>query len=478
MLHIGKTFSLIGSLILMSLVASSPVLSAELPNAIQWSNISTDELAEIPFKTVDPDVLKSAFEKRGFVSVPLNYGDPNGRQINIFYRLMPSHSSTNADLNKPILVVMNGGPGSASSGYRALDHNYQDPKAGDAFSELTKYFRILAVDQRGTGRSMPLDLDSPRLSQKIIARYFDADEHARDHVAVITAVIPKDEEFFILARSYGGLIGFQYLTLEGELRAPAGMVMSSAVQPHMDSVQVFAKRREKQLDLNRSLLASDPDIKNKIDRLRLHLDSLGIDSNNVHRLWHYLGKELGWEQKLADQIDVLLDIRSPEIMKSNLQDGTSSTVNLLNYVLSSAALTPGFTDRTMTIETSRMIPFESWMLDENWTLNQIGKDGSWREEFINAVDDNPPPATVIPSVSEIREALSHHHILFTFGRSDAFLSQETQLQNAKRFETANQTQFHVFEGGHGASFSEEGARTVWQWAQTLLKGDESVANSE
>lgn len=478
MLHIGKTLYLFTSLILTSLLACSPSLSSEPPQTIRWNEISVEDLAEIPFKLVDPEVLESVYEQRGFVSVPLNYDDLAGRQINIFYRLMPSHGSTNSALNKPVLVVMNGGPGSPSSSYRALNHNYQNSNELDAFSKLGKYFRILAVDQRGTGQSMPLDLDSPKLSQKIIARYFDADEHARDHAEVIAAVIPKNEKFFILARSYGGLIGFQYLTLEGELRAPAGMVMSSAVQPHTDAVQVFADRRKKQLELNRQLLASNPNIKNKINRLRAHLDSLGIDSNNVHRLWHYLGKEVGWEKLLALKIDALLDIRERETMESNLYDGTSSTVNLLNYVLSSAALTPGYTDRTMTIKTSLMIPFENWMLDENWTLNQIGKDGSWREEFINAVDDTPPPETVIPSVSKIRDALSHHHILFTFGRSDAFLSQETQLQNAERFEVANHTQFHVFEGGHGASFSEEGAKAVWQWAQNLLEGNSNIKNNE
>lgn len=474
MLYINKASHFFISLILISLVlislaACSPSLSSALPQTIRWNEISAEDIAQTPFKLVDPEVLNSAYEQRGFVSVPLNYDDRAGRQLNIFYRLMPSHGSTTAALNKPILVVMNGGPGSPSSDYRALNHNYQSSNDLDAFSELGKYFRILAVDQRGTGQSMPLNLDSPKLSQKIIARYFDADEHARDHAEVIAAVIPKNEKFFILARSYGGLIGFQYLTLEGELRAPAGMVMSSAVQPHADSIQVFAARRKKQLDLNRQLLASNPDFKNQINRLRRHLVSLGIDPNNVHRLWHYLGKDVGWEKSLAQKIDTLLNISDREIIESNLYDGTSSTVNLLNYVLSSAALTPGYTDRTMTIKTSHMIPFENWMLDENWTLNQIGKDGSWREEFINAVDNTPPPETVIPPVSKIRDALRHHQILFTFGRSDAFLSQEEQLKDAKRFEIANHTQFHVFEGGHGASFSEEGARTVWQWAQNLLK---------
>ncbi len=478
MLHFDKTIHIFISLILTSLVACSPSVSSEAPQTIQWNKIAPEEIAEIPFKLVDPEVLESAYEQRGFVSVPLNYDDPAGRQINIFYRLMPPHGSTNTAVNKPILVVMNGGPGSPSSGYRALNHNYQNSNELDAFSELGKYFRILAVDQRGTGQSMPLNLDSPKLSPKIIARYFDADEHARDHAEVITAVIPKNEKFFILARSYGGLIGFQYLTLEGELRAPAGMVMSSAVQPHTDSVQFFADRRKKQLDLNRQFLVSNSDIKDKINRLRTHLDALGIDPNNVHRLWHYLGKEVGWEKLLALKVDALLDINEREIMESNLYDGMSNTVNLLNYVLSSAALTPGYTDRTMTIKTSHMVPFENWMLDENWTLNQIGKDGSWREEFINAVDNTPPPETEILPVSKIRDALSQHHILFTFGRSDAFLSQETQLQSAKRFEIANHTQFHVFEGGHGASFSEEGAKAVWQWAQDLLEENSNTENNE
>lgn len=456
------------TLVTLAPFAVSGLTSSEIPRKIHWDNIPASALADTPFKVVDSRIREHSREIRGFVSVPLDYSKPSDRQIEIFYRLIPSKGQA----DNPVLVFMNGGPGVPSSSYRSLAYDY-DGSDEDALSELSKYFRILAVDQRGTGNSAPLDLDDPSLSPEVVARFFDSDEHARDHARVIEAVIPEGEKFFILARSYGGEIGFKYLTLEDNFRPPSGIIFSSAVLPHSDALATFLLRRQRQKELNLELRAAHPEVLVKLERLRGHLESIGLEKARVNFLWSYLGKADGWELELDQKVDELLSIETRESMEAELGHDIRQSVNLLNYVLSSAALTGGYTDRTMTQETSWRVPFDDWMLDENWTLTQIGKDGTWREAFIASVDRHPPPPTRFPPVGEIRRVLSETQVLFTFGKTDAFLPQELQLERAQRFHVPGHTAFRVFSGGHGAAFSAEGAAYVREWASSVLKAEPS-----
>ena len=259
---------------------------------------------------------------------------------------------------------------------------------------------------------------------------------------------------------------------------PAGMIFSSSLLPHVDAVELFAKRRERQRELNRRFKASHPEIVAKFDLLRRHLASLEMDPATVNYLWSDLHAWDGWEKRLDQKLDRLLKIEDRAAMEADFAGGVQSTVNLLNYVLSSASLTPGYTDRTMSVEIGRRVPFEDWMLDENWTLPQIGKDGTWREGFVASVDANPPPPTDFPPVEEIRRALSEHPVLFTFGRFDSFLPQEPQLESAQRFKVPGKTEYLVFNGGHGAASFGAGAKAVWEWAAGVLEEGEEAEQSE
>lgn len=454
-------------LLLMAMAPVADGISAACP-LIDWERIPAADLAAIPFKPIDRRILEHRHEKRGLVTVPLDYDDPEGLQIEIFYRLMPAADSPAGAPAKPVLVVMNGGPGVPASIYRALDHDYGGDNPGDAFGELSKHFRILAIDQRGTGHSAPLDLDDPRLSPAVIARYFDSDEHARDHARVIDAVIPAGEPFFVLARSYGGHIGFQYLLLKDRERAPAGLVFSSPLLPDSQALPTFLARRQKQKELNLALRRSHPEVVTGLQRLRRHLRELGADPGAVNFLWDFLGRGTGWEEALGRQIEWFLGRRDRAGIEEELGREARETVNLLNYVLSSAALTPGFTDRSITAETGRRIPLEDWMIDENWALAQIGNDGTWRQQFICSIDRNPPPPSRFPPLREIRRALGQTRTLFTLGRTDALLPLEMQLQSLERYSVTGRTSIRVFEGGHGAAFSPEGAEMVWRWASGIL----------
>ena len=78
-------------------------------------------------------------------SVPLDHGDPGGERIDVFARELSAADEAGA--SRPWLLYLQGGPGCGSprtSGRETwLDRALRD-------------FRVLLLDQRGTGRSTPV----------------------------------------------------------------------------------------------------------------------------------------------------------------------------------------------------------------------------------------------------------------------------------------------------------------------------------
>src|SRR5215469_7650858 len=81
-----------------------------------------------------------------FFTVPLDHDDPSGPQIEVFAREVISASAARDGANLPWLLFLQGGPGGAS------------PRPVGRWSWLDralKDYRVLLLDQRGTGRSTP-----------------------------------------------------------------------------------------------------------------------------------------------------------------------------------------------------------------------------------------------------------------------------------------------------------------------------------
>ncbi|MEK7388738.1 MAG: alpha/beta fold hydrolase [Elusimicrobiota bacterium] len=431
-------------------------------------------LSSLPFKKVDKKILGHPLERRGFVQAPLDYARPLGPTIPIFYRLIPAYDCRHDDPSRPIIVVINGGPGIPSSVYRPLDFDYADPfspKNGalDRFKYLLRSYRILLVDQRGTdGGSAPLDMDSPAIDADAIARGFSSDSHARDTLAVIEAVIAKDEPFFIIAQSYGGLVGMQYLGLTREgARKPKGIVFSASALPYDDVISASLARREEQRRLNLELLAAVPDIESRLARVRAHYQRLGLDGDQVNGLFSFLGKGVkgAWEKAFVSQLETLQGKTRSEIEAFDRDN--FGTVILLNYILSSSNVTPGQTDRTIAALTTARIPYEPWMIDENWVAMRAGGGEAWREDFVTAMDRRPPPPTPFPSAADLRAAIAINEVLFTPADNDAFIPAHSYLRSLAQFEVKGRTQTVRLPGGHNAIFLEEGHRAFQRWAASL-----------
>ena len=437
--------------------------------------MTKNQPAAFPYKAVDPGVLRHARERRGFVDAPFDHADPLGsKTIPIFYRLLPAHGCAPDDPSRPVIVVINGGPGIPSSAYRPLDFDYENPAspkngALDRFRHLLRSYRVLLVDQRGTdGQSVPLDMNDPAIDADGIARWFSSDSQARDYLAVIEKVIPRDEPFFMIAQSYGGMVGMQYLSLTlAGARRPKGLVFSCSALPYEDVLPASRARRSEQLKLNRELREAFPDIERRLEAVRAHLKSLALDPDQVNGLFGFLGKGVrgAWEKGFVAHLEKLLGQTRAEIEKSNRDN--FGEVNLLNYVLSSSNFTPGQTDRTIAARTSDEIPYEPWMIDENWVTRQAGGGIAWREAFVAGMDRRPPPGTPFASVEDLRAAIALNRVLFTPADNDAFVPAESYVDAIAKFEVPGRTSIQRLPGGHNAIFLEEGHRAFLEWAAAL-----------
>jgi hypothetical protein len=460
--------------LLAMLVLSAPPAAGAPPTYDFAAVPSLERLRAV--KLLPPSDVATAhpFEERGFVTVPMDYARPReSPKLRIFYRLMPAQGSTPRDGRAPLLVVVNGGPGAPSGIYRGYDYDYEHPtekmRQGDVLSGLLTRFRVLIADQRGTpGHSSALDMDGPHVDPAVVARYFDSVHHALDLQEVIRAVVPEGEPFYLLAQSYAGMIGMRYMTLPGMTRLPRGIVFSSSALPHGDVLFAFQARRRAQRALNVELGRAAPEAKDLLARLRAHFRESGLDPDGVHYLWEWLGKGPAgtWEPALVAKVKALLTADRKAL--EAFVHAEAAQADLLNYILSAKELTPGFTDRTLAARLVKDVPFEDWMLDEQWTLIRPHGDASWIAPMLDALDRAPPPLDPpFPPLPPLRERLARTNVLFTIGRGDAFVAEESATRHVKDFAVEGRTRVLVLPGGHKAAFLPEGVEAIRAWIAAL-----------
>jgi pimeloyl-ACP methyl ester carboxylesterase len=144
-------------------------------------------------------------------SVPLDHDRPEGERIEIFAREVTAADPASARL--PWLLFLQGGPG-----FGAPRPHGRDGWLGRALDD----YRVLLLDQRGTGRSTPA-------TRQTLARFGTAAEqagylaHFRADAIVCDAELVRQavtggEPWSVLGQSYGGFCAVTYLSL-----APGGI---------------------------------------------------------------------------------------------------------------------------------------------------------------------------------------------------------------------------------------------------------------
>ncbi len=142
-----------------------------------------------------------------FFSVPLDHSRPDGERIEVFAREVVAAASEGKAL--PWLVFLQGGPGFAAG--RMVGRQAWLDRA-------LREFRVLLLDQRGTGRSTPVSAASLARrglsSAEAIAGYlacFRADSIVLD-AELIRRDLCGDEPWSVLGQSFGGFCAVTYLS--------------------------------------------------------------------------------------------------------------------------------------------------------------------------------------------------------------------------------------------------------------------------
>ena len=167
-----------------------------------------------------PHTIRARHEFRGmrtaehFFEVPLDHfsaGGPGGETITVFAReyVSTDHSEEEAT-ELPWLLYLQGGPGGRGNRLTGL---------GGWSKAAAKDFRILMLDQRGTGLSSPVDRKSLPLrgsdaEQAAYLTHFRADSIVADAEAIRLAL--GSGPWTIYGQSYGGFCALSYLSFAPE----------------------------------------------------------------------------------------------------------------------------------------------------------------------------------------------------------------------------------------------------------------------
>jgi len=171
-------------------------------------------------------------------SLPLDHADPGGATLTVFSRELADPDGQ----DRPLLLYFEGGPGTEAP---------RPSRVGASPAWLERAladFRVLMLDQRGTGRSSPIGAQlpgSPQEQAEYLA-HFRADSIVADAEAIRAEL--GIERWSVLGQSFGGFCAMRYLSA-----APEGLrevLFTGGVPPvkaHIDEVYraTFARMRER-----------------------------------------------------------------------------------------------------------------------------------------------------------------------------------------------------------------------------------------
>jgi pimeloyl-ACP methyl ester carboxylesterase len=214
-------------------------------------------------------------------SVPLDHAQPDGPQITVFAREVAAPDGE----ERPYLVFLQGGPGFEAA-------RPTSPPSGWLKRAVADY-RVLLLDQRGTGRSTPVGSKIPGDSPEAQAAYlalFRADSIVRD-----AEWIRKElgvERWSVLGQSFGGFTSMTYLS-----SAPEGLreaFITGGLSPMgrpVDDIYTATYRRV--MDRNRLYFKRYPDDRVRVREILQRLDDEDVRLPSGDRLTARRFRQLG-----------------------------------------------------------------------------------------------------------------------------------------------------------------------------------------
>ena len=195
------------------------------------------------------------------IEVPLDHARPDGERITLFAREVADPDG----LDRPYLLFLQGGPGFEA--VRPTRH----PTSAGWLDRALEDFRVVMLDQRGTGRSTPVGsaAGTPAEQADRLA-HFRADSIVRDAELLREAL--GVDRWSVLGQSFGGLCVVTYLSIAaGGLREAFITGGLPALGRHTD--EVYEATYALALERNRRYHARYPDDRARLAALMARLDA-------------------------------------------------------------------------------------------------------------------------------------------------------------------------------------------------------------
>jgi pimeloyl-ACP methyl ester carboxylesterase len=280
--------------------------------------------------------------------VPLDHADERGERITVFARELADPEGR--DL--PFLVYFQGGPG-----YEATRPT-RNPSAPGWLDRALRDYRVLLLDQRGTGRSTPVGTLAgltPEGQAHYLA-HFRADAIVRDAEWIRHEL--GGERWSVLGQSFGGFCVTSYLS-----QAPEGLseaLITGGLPPighHADEIyaHTYARVRER----NRRYFDRYPGDRDRVRHLREEIEAHDVRLPGGDPLtWRRL-RQLGMMLGMSDGAERLhyileLPIGSPAFLH-DAEEGTGFARNPIYAILHEACYGDGVATRW---SAERVLPLE------------------------------------------------------------------------------------------------------------------------
>ena len=214
-------------------------------------------------------------------AVPLDHARPDGPRITVYTRELAAPDGP----DRPYLVFLQGGPGFEAA-------RPTSPPTGWMKRAIADY-RVLLLDQRGTGRSSPVGAQIPgdtAHEQAAHLTHFRADSIVRD-AELIRKGLGVDR-WSILGQSFGGFTSMTYLSI-----APEGLreaFLTGGLAPIGRPVDdVYGATYRRLLDKNRRYFERYPDDRARVREILRRLDDEDLRLPSGDRLTGRRFRQLG-----------------------------------------------------------------------------------------------------------------------------------------------------------------------------------------
>ncbi|MGA7987009.1 MAG: alpha/beta fold hydrolase [Candidatus Dormiibacterota bacterium] len=231
------------------------------------------------------------------ITVPLDWNEPSGPTISVHAREVVAAEKA-SDPKLPAIVWFQGGPGHEVA---FPDHR------GNWLEQLLTRYRVLLLDQRGTGLSTPLDARALPFSDPVaLAAYlrnFRQDSIVRDADRFRSTLYGEDSDWYLFGQSFGGFCSLTYLsTLPEHL---LGVIITGGFAPVLHETEEICTRlfnhvASRNADFYARFPGDAARVRRIVDHLEHNADLDGQGNRVSARRFLMLGGKLGLQHGAAE----------------------------------------------------------------------------------------------------------------------------------------------------------------------------------